>query len=269
MSETSYLNKIERLVELQKVDDAIFEVKKALDNAPRELVDLRKRFEEVEARRDRALDKLSHMEDQRKRLAHEMAEDDSRMKKSRDKMTQIGNEREHQAVLREMDSLERVGRIREEERDTLQEELRLASMAVDEINGEYDEIKAELDAKTESLEETQALARDRVAVLESQRRQASEHIDKPIFMRYEFIRKRLDNPVIVAVADGVCSGCHITVPPQTYIDLQRGQQILSCPNCQRLIFWSEHFEEPAPAGAEATSPRAEPDVSDEETESQE
>ena len=60
-------------------------------------------------------------------------------------------------------------------------------------------------------------------------------------MRYEFIRRRLEHPVIVAVKEGICSGCHIAVPPQSFIELQRGQQILSCPNCQRLIFWCEHF----------------------------
>jgi uncharacterized protein len=59
--------------------------------------------------------------------------------------------------------------------------------------------------------------------------------------RYEFIRSRISNPVIVPVTQGICNGCHISIPPQSYIELQKGQQILSCPNCQRLIYWSEHF----------------------------
>ncbi|MDL2207490.1 C4-type zinc ribbon domain-containing protein, partial [Desulfovibrio sp. OttesenSCG-928-M16] len=54
-------------------------------------------------------------------------------------------------------------------------------------------------------------------------------------------RERLRHPVIVPVADGVCSGCNIAIPPQNFIELQRASQILSCPNCQRLMFWSEHF----------------------------
>ena len=68
-------------------------------------------------------------------------------------------------------------------------------------------------------------------------------------MRYEFIRVRLEHPVIVAVTDGICSGCNIAVHPQSFIELQRGQQILSCPNCQRLIFWCEHFSLPEEAVA--------------------
>ena len=68
-----------------------------------------------------------------------------------------------------------------------------------------------------------------------------EIIPKPILSRYEFIRSRLANPVIVPVETGICAGCHIAIPPQTYNELQRGKQIHSCPNCQRLIYWDQHL----------------------------
>ena len=84
-------------------------------------------------------------------------------------------------------------------------------------------------------------AHRKLAELEEKRQHAAGVIPQPVFVRYEFIRKRLEHPVIVAVKEGICTGCHIAVPPQSYIELQRGQQILSCPNCQRLIFWNEHF----------------------------
>lgn len=50
-------------------------------------------------------------------------------------------------------------------------------------------------------------------------------------------------PVIVPVTAGVCSGCRIMIPPQTFIELQGGHKIINCPNCQRLIYWVEHFNE--------------------------
>ena len=33
------------------------------------------------------------------------------------------------------------------------------------------------------------------------------------------------------------------IPPQTFIELQGGHKIINCPNCQRLIYWVEHFNE--------------------------
>jgi predicted nucleic acid-binding Zn-ribbon protein len=42
------------------------------------------------------------------------------------------------------------------------------------------------------------------------------------------------------VSEGICGGCHIRIPPQSFNELQKGKQILGCPNCQRIIFWVEH-----------------------------
>ena len=55
MSSAVYLDQIKQLVELQKVDDAIFAVKQELESAPRELEDLEQRFEAAEAQRNRVL----------------------------------------------------------------------------------------------------------------------------------------------------------------------------------------------------------------------
>ena len=118
-----------------------------------------------------------------------------------------------------------------------------------EIDLTYTAIKAELEVKRDGLEEKLQKGNAALEVLNEKRAGASKNIPQPVFMRYEFIRRRLEHPVIVGVKEGICSGCHISVPPQSFIELQRGQQILSCPNCQRLIFWCEHFsmEEVAPA----------------------
>ena len=163
----------------------------------------------------------------------------------------VGNQREYHAMMREMDSMEKVNRSREEEKMTLLEELQYQNDALAEIDLTYTAIKAELEVKRDGLEEKLQKGNAALEGLNGKRASASKNIPQPVFMRYEFIRRRLEHPVIVAVKEGICSGCHIAVPPQSFIELQRGQQILSCPNCQRLIFWCEHFSvEDAPQCAQ-------------------
>ncbi|WP_297669419.1 C4-type zinc ribbon domain-containing protein [uncultured Desulfovibrio sp.] len=259
MSDAVYFEQIRQLVELQKVDDAIHAVKQELERAPGELNDLEQRFAAAETQRNYILDKLSHLQDQQKRLSLEIDDDSARIKKSKNKLMQVGNQREYHAMMREMDSMERVNRSREEEKTTLLEELQYQNDALAEINSTYDALKTELEEKRGGLEEKLQKGNAALEELNGKRAQVSKTIPQPVFMRYEFIRKRLEHPVIVAVKDGVCSGCHIAVPPQSFIELQRGQQILSCPNCQRLIFWCEHFaadEVPQAAAAAQDAPNA-------------
>ncbi|WP_165174660.1 C4-type zinc ribbon domain-containing protein [Desulfovibrio sp. ZJ369] len=253
MSSALYFDQIKQLVELQKVDDAIFAVRQELESAPRDLEELEQRFEAADAQRNRVLDKLAHLQEQQKRLSLEIDDDSARIKKSKNKLMQVGNTREYHAMMREMDSMEKVNRSREEEKMTLLEELQLQNDALAKIDRDYSALKAELEVKRDGLEEKLRKAKDNLEELNEKRSQVSKLIPQPVFMRYEFIRVRLEHPVIVAVKDGVCSGCNIAVPPQSFIELQRGQQILSCPNCQRLIFWCEHFSMPEEA-PEVTAP---------------
>ncbi|MBD5627456.1 MAG: hypothetical protein HDQ90_08285 [Desulfovibrio sp.] len=267
MSDAVYLDQIQQLVELQKVDDEIFAVRQELEAAPRQLEELEKRFSAVEARRARILDKLSHLQEQKKRLSLEIDDDSARIKKSKNKLMQVENTREYHAMMREMDSMEKINRTREEEKLTLLEELQIQEGALADCDQEHGALKAELDAARAGLDARLSQAREQLEKLSKKRETVGKAIPRPVFMRYEFIRKRLEHPVIVAVREGVCSGCNIAVPPQAFIDLQRGQQIQSCPNCQRLIFWCEHFEEAKPketAKAEAPAETAEPAEAPEE-----
>ena len=59
MSTAVYLDQIRQLVELQKVDDAIFAVRQELESAPRQLDELQAKFEACNAQRYRIEDKLT------------------------------------------------------------------------------------------------------------------------------------------------------------------------------------------------------------------
>lgn len=238
-----YLEQIKQLVELQKVDDVIFSVKSELEDAPEELRKLEERFNEVEASRNRIIEKLEVLQSQQKRLAAEIDDDSARLKKSKNKLMQVENTREYSAMMREMDSMEKSNRSREEEKVRLLEELQAGNERLEEIDRSYTELKAELEVKSDGLQEKLNECEAKLETLEKQRKDAAAYVPLPVFQRYEFIRSRLDHPVIVSVKEGVCTGCNIAIPPQSYVELQRGQQILSCPNCQRLIYWSEFFHD--------------------------
>ncbi len=236
-----YLKQIEQLIELQKVDDEIHAIRLELESAPREVEELRGRFTETSDLRTRQQDKVEHLCEQERRLGSELEDDTARLKKSKSKLMQVGNTREYHAMVREMDSLERVNRNREEEKLAIAEEVTRQKSLYEEIEANFSSLEAELAAHEAGLDERMSRARKSLDGLLVKRGQTARDVPVPVFSRYEFIRERLEHPVIVPVVAGVCSGCNIAIPPQNFIELQKGAQILSCPNCQRLMFWTEHF----------------------------
>jgi predicted nucleic acid-binding Zn-ribbon protein len=74
---------------------------------------------------------------------------------------------------------------------------------------------------------------------EKQREGLCQATDPDLFNRYCFIKDHKGGQAISAVILGVCQTCHIGLPPQKFIELQKGNSLLTCPNCQRIIYWGE------------------------------
>ncbi|MDR1359489.1 MAG: C4-type zinc ribbon domain-containing protein [Deltaproteobacteria bacterium] len=236
-----YLKQIEQLISLQKVDDEIHSIRQDLDNAPKELETLRAGLAEITEENLRHQDKMAHLRDQEKRIGLEIEDDSARLKKSKGRLMQVENTREYHAMVREMDSLERVHRTRAEERTALAEELIRQTALQQEAEERLAAARTGLETFEAGLQARLDKAQAALELLLLKREETGREIPLPVFSRYEFIRERLEHPVIVPVSEGICSGCNISIPPQNYIELQKASLILSCPNCQRLMFWDRHF----------------------------
>jgi len=236
-----YIEQIEQLVVLQKVDSEMITLERILEEAPKQLQSLQEKRQYLEQQQGVIQEKINVLMEQKGRIEGEIENDAQKVKKSKNKLMMVENTKEYHAMMREMDTMEKMNRMREEERSNL-----LADLS--DLEGRKDALQKDIDALSESISSQQANLdqepaekRARLAELDKDKRKASEAVPGPILTRYNFIRDRIPNPVIVPVSEGVCKGCHVVIPPQTFIDLQKGEQILSCPNCLRIIFWERHF----------------------------
>jgi predicted nucleic acid-binding Zn-ribbon protein len=235
-----YQKQIEQLVVLQTVDDEIKILETEVREAPLELTALESRLTQLRDRQTQIQERIDILKAQQKRLEGEIEDDGHKIKKSKNKLMAVGNSKEYHAMMREMDSMEKLNRLREEERMAVMEEYTRQDAAMQELATEMASLMEGFDAKKATLDERIAKAQTRLDVLAKRRAKAGKVVPPPILGRYEFIRSRIEHPVIVPVAEGICGGCHIKIPPQSYNELQKGKQILGCPNCQRIIYWVEH-----------------------------
>ncbi len=238
----SYIKQIESLIVLQDIDKEMGMLHHRLENSPKEVSALKEKLEIQTNQRAQVEEKLEMLKEQDKKLSREIEEDLAKLKKSKNKLMLVENSKEYHAIMREIDTLEKNNRLREEEKLTLEEELESQQRLLDALNDEIARIEGELEEKTKTLDKIIENSKRRLEELSVKRKELANEIPKPILNRYEFIRSRLPGPVIVPVENSVCTGCNISIPPQTFIELQKGLQILSCPNCQRLIYWKNHFE---------------------------
>ena len=97
---------------------------------------------------------------------------------------------------------------------------------VAEAEGEIAELDAEIKKRQERTEE------------------ARSEVSKRVLHKYDFIRSRRPGLAVVPAKDGHCEGCYMEVPPQQFIEIQRGDTLEICPNCQRILYyWEDAVDE--------------------------
>lgn len=236
-----YLKQIEQLAALQKIDDEIMQLNAFLKNAPLELERMQIRSSELQDVVKELNEKSVQIVGQRDQLDKDIEDAGLKIKKSKNKLMMVSNSKEHQAMMREIDNLEKMNRNREEEKISVMEEIARQEKSLTEVQKELADLQQEISQKKKQINQKLQSSQERLKTLQGQRSAAEEVIPKPILSRYQFIRSRLSQPVVVSVDHGICKGCNISIPPQIYNVLQKGEQILSCPNCHRIIYWAGHF----------------------------
>jgi predicted nucleic acid-binding Zn-ribbon protein len=159
------------------------------------------------------------------------------VKKYRHQQGQIKNNDQYRALEREI--REQMGRIRElEEREiVLMEELETlkATAAEREAALKHDESSVQVDIK--ALDERLANIQSEVDEARKNRQGLTEGIDESWLSRYTRIFNNKGDYALVAVENGTCGGCHMKVPPQLVQDAKRGDTMVSCSYCGRLLYW--------------------------------
>ncbi len=238
---SKYIEQIKKLVELQEIDSEMIKLKQRLVDAPRHLETLQASLDDLEGQIEQVKERLDLLNQQKDKLQKDISDDSHKVKKSKNKLMMVSNTKEYHAMMREMDNLEKLNRFREEEMTNLTEDIQVHQEKMEDLTTESASVKEELAISQSTLDSEMEKINKRINQLEKSRKKACSNVPVPILARYNFIKDRLNNPVIVSVKRGVCTGCYISIPPQSFIEIQKGEQILSCPNCQRLIFWEEHF----------------------------
>ncbi|MFW6127301.1 MAG: zinc ribbon domain-containing protein [Thermodesulfobacteriota bacterium] len=237
------LPELERLVALQEVDKEILELSVNLDRLPRQLQEKEQERAALEAEKTASAEELEGLRKQLREMETEVADLEEGIKASRQRLMDISKELELKAMLKEIG-------FREDQRD--QKETRVLELlekvetqnqsvaemeqALKQLQEVYDRQAAEVAAQVEELEQKRAVLQEKRDILKKE-------LPAPLLKRYDFIRQRRNGSAISEVQEGVCLGCHMNILPQQFIDLQKGEEIIQCPHCQRILYWLGEKEE--------------------------
>ena len=227
---------IEQLVALQemdlvidKIDDERKQEQDELDSRVAALAERQERIEQQEAQ-------IEELEKERRTLEDEMADKIARVKERQSKMMQVQTSREQTALLKEIEDAKRNVKENEEKIVAIMEQVEKLSGETGEERNILKTEKSEVDSQKKKVKKiVDELKKGQKTEMTKRDKQAGA-INGSMIQKYEILRERRNGLAIVNVVEGVCQGCFMNLPPQKYNMLLRGDQVLECPSCQRLIY---------------------------------
>lgn len=227
---------IEQLTELQVID---LEIGKLDAEKDTKLAGLREReeiFEESESSIMERQEKIEAAEQRRREIEAELSDELSRLKERQSKMMQVQTNREYQSLLKEIEDGKKSNKDREEEIVQLMETIEADTKIMDEQAGSSQAEKKALAKETKEAKKfSDAIEKKKTGILKK-RNSMAKKIKTPVLKKYDMLRERRNGKAIVPVTKGVCQGCFMSIPPQQFNDILRGDKMLNCPTCQRILY---------------------------------
>ncbi len=227
------------LVKLQEVDRRFFNLTKKLDKIPSTLEELENGLKAFEEQVNRESGTLDELKKKYRELDALIQQNDAQIKKSKEKLGLVKNNKEYQAILKEIEEI----RVRKSEIEDSQIEI------LDDIEKAEKQIKSgkvELErfSKETGVQKMSVLKENEeiqgvLAELSRDRTGLVGNVDPDFLKKYEKVKNIVGILAIVRVVDLLCLGCHVNLPPQRYNELQRLDSLQYCPNCHRIIYWEK------------------------------
>ena len=167
----------------------------------------------------------------------------SQIKSGEAKLRSVKTNREYQALLKEIDELKKKYSGAEDEMIQCLDAVESERQALAAAREEFKKLQVQVESDRRQVLAESKEGEAAIAALAAEREQLAGAVDAKLMKTFEFIRaKKGDGLAIARVRDAVCLGCNVNIPPQLYNELQRGDSLKFCPNCQRIIYWQEEVE---------------------------
>lgn len=227
------------LIQLQECDNRIEKILQAKEQGPLRIQKLEDEVRVMESQFKTDEDQIEVFKKDRRVLEREIQELDGKIDKSSTKLTQIKSNKEYTAALKEIDDLKTIKFQAEEKAIQIME---TAEEREQKCKNHKDTLKTLKDKCEKDKEEIKkdllALERD-LEALEKERNQLCSDFDQSLLKKYLFLRERKGGLAISSVVTGVCQTCHMGIPPQKFNELIRGSDLMTCPHCNRIIYWGD------------------------------
>ena len=245
---------LQQLVALQNLDTSIRKLQAELEAIPQRRAQIELEFDqrafEIRAL-ENARDEARHA---RTRLETEVGEQRLRVDRADRNLMSSKKPDEYTAAIREADAARKQIATLETQILEQMEAFETAEASLKERAEEVASLNSDREARLESFDDETRQQADKLAISRVERERLIAALPKVMGAQYNRTVTRIRDGVAVAEArNGACMACFMALRPQAMAQVRRGEEIITCENCNRILYYSP--KDSAPASSASAQPK--------------
>lgn len=234
------LEPLRHMIKLQILQDQKVALLRSHKQTPQRMVELEKEYQHFEAEYLVKKAEHDHALELHRSLERSMGDHEARIARSKTRMAEVKTNKEYHAILKEVEDMKRDTASKEDQALECMETIERLGGELKVLEKDLQERKQNLDRDMEELQSQNAEVQEQLDRLEAMQDKIREHLPNDLLRRCDAMLRRPSSVAVAAVEKGVCQTCHMNIPPQKFIELQRDDAIMQCPHCRCFIYWPGH-----------------------------
>jgi len=235
--------RLSTLYELQLIDNQLDELEELRGDLPSAVNDLKSQIQTLEDQIEGKEYEKKNSVEKRKQNDDEVDRLKANLKKFKAQLYQVRNNKEYDALTKEIDHAEESIKKLEAETKALEDLIDKLKAEIKELEPQVEKLKDELKEKEAELKQIIKANEKEEIRLRDKREKVAAKVKKPDLNTYMRIRKALGGKAVATVNRSACSGCHNIIPPQRQLEIKSNKRIFSCESCGRILVSAEIAEE--------------------------
>jgi uncharacterized protein len=226
------------VIRLQEIDNRVVELTREISSLPKHISVIEKRLVAHERKLDADRAALAANQKDRKQCDSDIQIQEQKISKLKDQMLQAKTNEQYRAFQNEIEFCEKEVRRFEDrilelmgESEPLDKNVKIADAALKVEKVQVEREKTEARART-------AVDQQALDELKKERAGIVAAIPPSVYGTYERVRKGRQGIGIAEALEGRCSACNMNIRLQFIQDLKKGDQVMQCESCRRILFYN-------------------------------
>lgn len=184
--------------------------------------------------------------DDNKELASQISKTNIQIQEFAQKLKEVSKKKNTIKTEKELKALSTEETVAKEQLNAANEEIARLERVIESKKEQHQELEEKKKALEDELEEMKKKSDEELAKIEKERNAISKNkaqllkeMDQKIISFYEKIRKWAKNSAVVPVKKQACYGCFLRINEKTYYSVLKGDEIVTCPHCGRILYKEE------------------------------